>query len=230
MPQLSPAPAFDTFPPSDMLQERSQRQTPDLTIIQNNIYGFIDDIGLRCVEAFFSYFHRAHPFTLPRAQFLAYTKNKPLPLLNAAIRYIGSCYLPAASTPSILAEIENLLVSPEIGSPKDGFTVQAMMLVAIGLDAHKELTRASQILDSACNLALELGMQHEEFASRNNQGSAFLEESWRRTFWELYVIDGQSAGTHQSRPFSFHGMSASARLPCEERQYELGVSSLDNLW
>lgn len=96
--------------------------------------------------------------------------------------------------------------------------------MTIGLDGNRELDRAYQMLASASDLAIELGMHHEEFASWNNHGSVFLEESWRRTFWELYVVDGMIAGMHQSTPFRLYSVAASARLPSEEKRYELGVS------
>lgn len=220
----SPVLPSETLSTADTIAKSSNPEiaSSDLTINHNKRYA--DNIEPKCIEAFFSYFHRSHPFILPRAQFLAYTATSPLPLLSAAVRYIGSCYLSSVPTTSILTEFEDLLLQSEIRSQGNGFMVQALLLMAIGLDGHRELKRASELLASASDLAMELGMQHKEFAAWNNQGSKFLEESWRRTFWELYVVNGMIAGMHQCNAFKLYSIFASTRLPCEEKQYELGVS------
>ena len=54
----------------------------------------VGDIRERCIEAFFFHFFPAHPFTLPRRRFMALRKEKPLRHLEAAMRYIGSFYVP----------------------------------------------------------------------------------------------------------------------------------------
>lgn len=184
----------------------------------------VDNIKLRCIEAYYFNFHSSHPFILSKAHLLTYTKRKPLPLLSAAIRYIGSRYLSDVPTAPILAEAEDILLSTsnDIKS-RDGFRVQAILLLAIGLDGEREITRSSQHLDSAANLAIELGMQHEVFPSQNNEGCTFLEESWRRTFWEIYVVDRMMSGMHQTPYLRLHNISPTVRLPCEEKQYETGV-------
>jgi hypothetical protein len=108
--------------------------------------------------------------------------------------------------------------------PKDAFRVQAMLILAIGLDGYTYQEKALRILVDAQNLALEFGMNKREFASMNGNGSAMLEESWRRTWWELYIVDGMIAGVHQKSTFRMKEIAADVALPCEEKEFALGVS------
>lgn len=150
-------------------------------------------------------------------------KEKPLQHLEAAMRYIGSFYLAQASTTASAAEAERAVYN--MTCPKDGFKVQAMLILAIGLDGYTLQEKALQFLVQAQDVALELGMNRREFASSNGNGLNFLEESWRRTWWELFVVDGMIAGVHQRSAFRLNDIPAEVGLPCEEEQYANGVSN-----
>jgi hypothetical protein len=97
------------------------------------------------------------------------------------------------------------------------------MLVAIGLDGNAERKRALAFLTQAGDIALEIGMHRREFPSLNGQGLPVREESWRRTWWELFVLDGMFAGVHQQSPFRLNEVGSTVLLPCEERDYAGGV-------
>jgi hypothetical protein len=174
------------------------------------------------MEAFFRYFNSSHPFLPPRSYLLELLRTRPLARLEAAIRYVGSNYVKDASKEYILQEVTSLLSSKDVA--RDGFTVQAMLLLAIGLDGNCELKKASDLLIQAQDLALEIGMQLRDFAEINGEGSSVMEESWRRTWWELYAVDGMIAGVHQQSSFRLNEMPSNVLLPCEEQEYILGVS------
>jgi hypothetical protein len=180
------------------------------------------DLKNRCLEAFFHFFTSAHPFLLPKPYLVQMLRVKPLGHLEAAMRYVGSFYLKAASTEYIAQEITQLLSRDDCS--RDGFTVQAMLLFAIGLDGNTEFDRASDLVKQAQDLALEIGMNHREFAVMQGEGLAVLEESWRRTWWELYVIDGMIAGVHERSSFRLNEMPFEVLLPCEEQEFVSGVS------
>lgn len=38
-------------------------------------------------------------------------------------------------------------------------------------------------------MALEMDMNPQEFATQYGEGNAVLEESWRRTYWILFIKD-----------------------------------------
>ncbi|PVH75515.1 hypothetical protein DL98DRAFT_498285 [Cadophora sp. DSE1049] len=178
------------------------------------------DLRERCIEAFYYHFYPAHPFTLPRSNHFALRKERPIDYLEAAMRYVGSFYVPQAPTVALGLEAERSVYQADC--PKDGFRVQAMLILAIGLDGYTYQEKALQILLDAQDLALELGMHNREFAFMNGGGSEVLQESWRRTWWELYITDGMIAGVHQKSNFRMKDILADVLLPCEEREYISG--------
>lgn len=151
-------------------------------------------------------------------------KEKPLQPLEAAMRYIGSFYLNPGSSTALGLEAERAVYN--MTCPKDGFKVQAMLIMAIGLDGYTFQEKALQFLIEAQDIALELGMNRREFALLNGGGLNFLEESWRRTWWELFVVDGMIAGVHQKSSFRLNDIIAEVGLPCEEEQYVNGVGEI----
>ena len=180
------------------------------------------DLRERCIEAFFYHFYPAHPFTLPRAGHMALRKDTPVGHLEAAMRYVGSFYVTQAPKVALGLEAEQAVYQADC--PKDGFRVQAMLILAIGLDGYTHQEKALQILIDAQALALEIGMNKREYASLYGNGSRSLEESWRRTWWELYVVDGMIAGVHQRSTFPMKDIGADVCLPCEEHEFISGVS------
>ncbi|KAG9239109.1 hypothetical protein BJ875DRAFT_243226 [Amylocarpus encephaloides] len=178
------------------------------------------DLRERCLEAFFFHFHPAHPFLLPRAEFIALRKEKSMDFLLAAMRYVGSFYTLSDNSMALGMEAERAIYHADC--PKDAFRVQAMLILAIGLDGYTYQEKALQILLDAEDLAMELGMNRRNFAFLNSNGSPIMEESWRRTWWELYLVDGLVAGVHQKSDFRMKDMPADVLLPCEEKEYVTG--------
>jgi len=113
------------------------------------------------------------------------------------MQYIGSLYA-QDFTSSELKEIayNQLDIS---GMPPNGFTVQALLLTAISMHAEDEMERARIILDRAIYMALEIRMNSRTFA--NMERDPVLAESWRRTYWGLYVTDSMFAGTRRAASF-----------------------------
>lgn len=104
-----------------------------------------------------------------------------------------------------------------------------MLIFSVTLHAQDWKQQARQMLSSAMELALDLGMNRRNFASDNGMGSPFLEESWRRTWWELYVLDGILAALHQQGSFKLHGVENDVLLPCEDSDYSTGDVCSDNV-
>lgn len=180
------------------------------------------DLRSRCTEAFFFHFWPAHPFVLPRENLLRVFREKSLEHLEAAIRYVGSFYVTQAPTAAYCLEAERSIYRADC--PRDGFMVQAMLILSIGLDGYTHQEKALEILTDAQKLALELGMNSREFASAHGDRWPMMEESWRRTWWEMFVIDGMIAGVHQKSFFPMKDILADVELPCEEAEFLSGVS------
>jgi hypothetical protein len=68
-------------------------------------------------------------------------------------------------------------------------------------------------------------MCSKSFAIANGEGCLVLEESWRRTWWFLYVTDGIFAGISHCLTFALRDIQADVDLPCEEATYQLGIRS-----
>lgn len=182
----------------------------------------------RCFDAFYHFFHSGHPFVLPREYFLRMLKEAPSPNMNAvlaAMRYIGSLYIDSGPNPAkanYLDEAIRLCYQPD--TTKDGFLIQALLLVIIGLDGQCNQPRARELLADCERYAIEIELNKRDFASLHGRGNPVLEESWRRTWWDLYVCDGMIAGVHRVTKFLLFDMPADVGLPCEEEEYLTGVS------
>lgn len=140
--------------------------------------------------------------------------------LLTAMSFIGSRYVTGAPTPNFALELELLVLAPP---SKDASMVQTMLLYALGLDGGGEQTKAADILVKAQHLALEIGMNTRDYAIANGQGSPVYEESLRRSWHELYVVSVMAAGLHGRRPFHVQDMKSAVPLPCEEKEFDIGV-------
>lgn len=178
----------------------------------------------RCFDAFYHFFHAGHPFVLPRDAMVRLMKegSTKLDAVVAAMRYIGSLYVDAGPARAIyLDDAIRLCYLPS--TPKDGFLVQALLLILIGLDGSCQQERARELLADCERIALEINLNTRPFATMHGRGSPVLEESWRRTWWDLYVCDGMIAGVHRVTNFLLFDIVTDVALPCEEHQYLTGV-------
>jgi hypothetical protein len=200
------------FPSTDIIPGRSLVQ-PNSSAIKN-----------RCLEAFFHYGHPAHPFILPKQRLQDLLQSKPLPHLEAALCFWGSFFMPLADTAFFEHEAIRLVESDEC--PQDGFLVQALLACTIALDGMANQKKSLEMLARAEDLALEIGLNQRHFATDHGECSRVLEESWRRTWWELYVVSGFIAGVHQRSTFRIFEIPTSVPLPCQESDYLSEVRSL----
>ncbi|CAI6339686.1 unnamed protein product [Periconia digitata] len=172
------------------------------------------------IQAFYHYFYRAHPFCLPQPQLLVLFRDRKAPLLEYAVHYIGSSFLKEIPT-----DIYKDALNQSIDSGnymRDGFSVQALMLFAIGLHANNEVPRAAQIFGIAQTLTLELGMHRIDFAIMSGNSDPYLEESWRRTWWSMYCVNGMMTAVNPGVQFRLKDVASDVPLPCENSQYFAG--------
>ena len=178
----------------------------------------------RFLASFYRSFHPAHPFVLPEQFLLRLTSEGPLDPLLASMRWVGSLYIdmPMQTRAAMFDEAHAKVT--DLAAPRDGFLVQAMMVLLVGLDGLCEFSKARVMLRAAGQLAVEIGMHTRSFASLHGRGVPVLEESWRRTWWDLYVVDAMVAGLHRGGGFPLRQVHSDVALPCEEWQYISGVS------
>ena len=143
-------------------------------------------LGDPLIDAFYSCFYPAHPFVIPPQQYGRDPSAVPNHLQNV-LRFVGSHFVPGA-TPGSLRFAALAAISDNI--PDDGYKVQSCLLLAMALFARFEQAQGVEALQTAINLALRLGMNHKIYTSFTSPGKEVIEESWRRTWWNLYIVDG----------------------------------------
>jgi hypothetical protein len=140
--------------------------------------------------------------------------------------YIGSIFTPSVET-APLEEIALRVVQARCTSTElpNAYYIQALMLYSIAVYWCNSPGKGRELLDQAIEGAFSISMHEQEFAVIHGLGDSVLEESWRRTWWQIYVTDAHISGsTH-----TYKGLSTkyptNVELPCEEHDYESGVSS-----
>ncbi|KAK2011103.1 hypothetical protein LZ32DRAFT_606850 [Colletotrichum eremochloae] len=181
----------------------------------------VPTLAERCLDSFYRHFHASHPFALPKEWLLRIMRDTNVEPLLAAIRWIGALFLEVGpARAGFLDEALRLVQNPTVR--RDGFFVQALVLLVVGLDGSCEQEKAQNLLAEAERTALEIGLHTRGYATQYGRGIPVLEESWRRTWWDLFVVDGMVAGVHRQTNFLLFDVPADAGLPCEEHQYLSG--------
>lgn len=184
------------------------------------------------IDTYYNCFHRYHPCVLPRRSFEQYLQNptrqdelKPLVYL---MRFVGSIYL-SSHQPSLrpkCSQLEELVSSTLSHTPTTSmnfFMVQCHLIYSICLYWRGNVPKSRIHMGIARQLALDLGMHHREFAIDHGNGDSVLEESWRRTWWQVYIVDAFYSAIKRSADFPSYHIEATTDLPCEEEEYERGV-------
>lgn len=208
-----PSPMFNTsaiFEPSQLIQTTATTAplTPDsLSSVTGDGY---------LVDIYYTYFHPAHPILPPQT---VLSRSYVPPFLEQVIKFIGTHFTSASSSdvyrPNILSAVIDQAPTVE--------KVQALLLLAIVLHSRNERADASDCLSRAVDLALELGLNRADFATMMGEGNPIREESLRRTWWELFVVEGILTALGMRLTFSTNMVSLEVPLPCEERIYHDGL-------
>lgn len=178
----------------------------------------------RCFEAFYFYVFPSQPFVLPRETFLQLSKKRDMSVVLAAMRWIGSLFTELNSGVRDRAFEDAMAKATDTQAPRDGFLLQAIMLLIIGLDGQGDQKRARDLLAEARSLALHIKLNGRPFARMQSRGDPTLAESWRRTWWNLYVTDAMVSGVHRVTNFALFDVPADVELPCEDEDYTSNVS------
>jgi Fungal specific transcription factor domain len=182
----------------------------------------IDSSGNGLVTAFYVFFHPAHPFLLPHFQMLELLQRTRIRHLELAVQYIGSFYVPTAPTAQYYEALKAALAQEN--TPRDAFLVQALLLLSVGTHIDDKEEESAKMLQTAVQLALDLGMNRRDFALVHGSNHMLLEESWRRTWWEIFVIDGMMSGVNPLYKMALSNVALEVALPSDEDEYTTGVS------
>lgn len=179
------------------------------------------------ISDFYTFFHPAHPCVLPRwslEKHWALSPEEFSPVLHM-MQYIGSLFNELAPSESYkaLAKTTLPLHRKEFTTP---YEIQAMILFSIATYWSDEVEYGLEIAEDIIPSAIGLQMHHDGCATQYGKGDPVLEESWRRTWWQLYQTHAHMAASAHAIPTALSGLYMSVRLPSEEDAYESGVSDL----
>ncbi|UQC83478.1 uncharacterized protein CLUP02_08973 [Colletotrichum lupini] len=148
------------------------------------------------INAYYTNFHKFHPFLLPQQHFTRFRQDpnwiERLRPLISTMHLVGHIYATRKWSSELQDDVESRLSEP---APNDPVIVQCRLLYSIALFWYSHKTEAKHQMDLAVRLVLDLQMFQEEFAATHGAESPVLMECWRRTWWMLYIIDAYYAGT-----------------------------------
>lgn len=171
----------------------------------------------RLLTLFYRHLFGAHPFMVPKAYYTA--QNYPI-YLDLVVCFAGQQYAPPTFEAEALQSAVSLAMAG--ADEQSSCRVQALILYAIVLHAHQKPKEAGECITRAVVLALQLGMNEASFARANAAESPVLEESLRRTWWELYTVDVYLAAIHRRPTFETAAAKSLPLLPCAQAVYEAG--------
>ncbi|KKK23012.1 hypothetical protein ARAM_007608 [Aspergillus rambellii] len=169
------------------------------------------------IQLYYQNFHPSHPLLLPKKSLCSPLCQMIPPYIFAIMRYIGAHYYPEPAFKQTYRQQAYGVLSEQ--TSRDPFKVQALLLLAIIDHSHCHEESGHRLIQEAVNLALDIKMNRSWFAREHSHGYTVLEESWRRTYWELYVVDGLFAATREQNLFQLYHQRADVRLPCAEKMY-----------
>lgn len=168
------------------------------------------------IDVYYSNFHNSHPILPPLRLLYRYS---PPAYLEQVIKFIGAHFTPAASPETYRQSVVYVVVEQEPSPEK----VQALLLLTIVLHSRNERQEAGSLLGQAMDLAYELGMHRRSFAEIMAEEDPIRQESFRRTWWELFVIEGMLTALGSRPSFTASTVPPEVPLPCEERIYQEGL-------
>jgi hypothetical protein len=184
----------------------------------------VDSSPAGLIHAYYSFFHPAHPFLLPQVSMVEQLNDPKYRLLELAILYIGSFYVVTGSTSVHEQELVAALQQAPLLGNKDVIVVQALLLCAIGMHMNDMERESAHVLSTAIAMAYEIGLCQKLYATVHARPGTLMEESYRRTFWELYVVDGLFAGVNPEHTLQLAGLYVTDYpLPIEDVEYAMGV-------
>lgn len=168
------------------------------------------------IDLFYKHFYPSHPFIAPRKLYLQNPSVLPAPL-QACMRWLASHYLPRANH-NALENAAKVIFSPEV--PDDAFKVQGLIIYAMTNFARFGQAEGAMALDKAIEITHRIGLNRATFAVQQSPNDSTMQESWRRTWWTLLLIEGLVVVIGgQSSPFRLYSTYTDVGLPGHDEDY-----------
>ncbi|KAG7409532.1 Transcription activator AKTR-2 [Fusarium oxysporum f. sp. rapae] len=169
--------------------------------------------GDRLLRLYYENFHNAHPFLVPSSVFTS--RNYP-PYLRRMVEFAGSHYASSGPDAQLRAEVATDVMSAIETST---YMVQSLLIYSILLFFSRDLDTANRTFGQCTQMAMDLGMHSEDFASSRQLDNPIEAESLRRTWWEIYVTDISMAIPPKTMILRCSSTPPKVLLPCEEAFY-----------
>ncbi|EER29628.1 hypothetical protein D8B26_003801 [Coccidioides posadasii str. Silveira] len=169
-------------------------------------------------DYYYAFFHDAHPI-LPPSHLLHRLAPIP-PCLQAVMRFIGAHY---TLDPSADLYRESVVTELAAATEPSFYKVQALLLFSIVLHARDERADGVESFSAAVDLAFGMGMNRASFASTLGGDDPVRVETLRRTWWELYIVDGMFCAFDQMTSKINNSTLMDTLLPCDDLSYSAGI-------
>lgn len=170
------------------------------------------------VNAFFVFFFPAHPFVLPYAQTQELFRGLTMNHLQLALQFIGSFFVIGAERDLFEASIRGYINNFQ--GQRNHYFVQTIVLFSIGLHMADKGEESSEMMYLAIDVARNLGMDQRNYATAHGGVNTILEECLRRTWWEIWILDGMMTGVNMTYKMQLAGVNnLDMPLPSEESDY-----------
>lgn len=154
------------------------------------------------LSSYYHYCHPSHPFLPPESLLQELLSTKSLRYLDSAIRYRVACSTPRPAKNFIIAqnivdEIISIFTDQQYESTDGPYMLQALLLLVVATGSQGYSDRSWMLLAAVQKLAVQLDLNSSDFAIKYGEGNPVLEDCWRRTWWEAYIIDTLQSGIHR---------------------------------
>lgn len=172
------------------------------------------DADSTLLDLYYEYFHRSHPFILPRPNLQAKLASECSSMreLLSVMQCIGSSYGESSSRRECLGDEQTVDVV-------DGFVVQTTLLMALAKSMCAERAASETLLEKAIEQARVIGMHTKAFADIAAENDPVLAESWRRTWWMLYLADQNFSVIRYDFITSIYDTDHDVDIPCDDLNY-----------
>ncbi|KAI5865372.1 hypothetical protein GGS23DRAFT_424207 [Durotheca rogersii] len=172
----------------------------------------------RSIDSYYYFFHKAHPFAPAKSymQSRIQSQDASAVLLYAAMNYVGCMY--QQSPPErdrkalVLQQARRARQPPRTPSPRHVYQVATLLLLTIVAYGKGEVEEASDNLEKAISLAVDIGMDRVDSitALRDRE----FVELWKRTYWYLYIMADALQDADTNRDFRLECPGPDFPLPC----------------
>lgn len=174
------------------------------------------------LHLYYTHFHKTHSWLPPKQTLirLSHERKTEFGLIIIMIAYIGSVYSKTVNSLPLREKAHELALGPLHATV---WNVQSLLCISIAAFGEDNIDLCGNIFGRAVQMALYIGLQHKSFADAEKD--PVLAESYRRTYWGLYVHGSLRTVREHHGHFQLYSTPATTEFPCEEWEYQSGVSS-----